>query len=543
MKKPVKITLWVVGSIAFLFIATFLCADIIASYIVKKNVAKIFATMPDAEASVGGIYLNLISGSAIVKDINFCTNSLNLEDSVTNERAPGLAIHVPTLEVWNIHYPELFLERRLVIRNVSVNNAKLLVYLDEDHPETLMPVFPKDTTLEKAQLWLQSVDVFSFDLNRFCARLHSTRTPLRVAVDSLSVGTQKLAYNFCDSTFCYNDSVYTFKLHSLQLTTPDGEFKLEAHDLNTTNQGAVSLGYTRLCNVHSVKHMANIAKEPVTWLDLELNGLSTSSLNPIRKVLAQDCNLDSLQVDVKRLHVCRDARHAPKTPFGTPQEFLGKLPIRFLVKHIQAIARSINVEFASTDSNCGQLHLKNARATLTNVTNRPGAIWHCMAKAPFGKNGLVNASYDIHMNKSATFDIKINAKEVETEDLNPFIRPLVGITSKCHIDQLDAQYSGDKQVANGTFCLQYHGLDVKVHKEDKIPYEVVTKNADLFTNLAKSLVPKSNPTSVDPAPRQYAVMWKRDEWKPYPLYLFGPCIDGIKMTMLPGLYVHKQVKK
>ena len=89
--------------------------------------------------------------------------------------------------------------------------------------------------------------------------------------------------------------------------------------------------------------------------------------------------------------------------------------------------------------------------------------------------------------------------------------------------------------------MQYHGLNVKVHKEDNIPYEIVTRNADLFTNLANSLVPKSNPTSVDPAPRRYYVEWKRDEWKPYPLYLFGPSIDGIKKTMLPGLYVHKQV--
>ena len=88
----------------------------------------------------------------------------------------------------------------------------------------------------------------------------------------------------------------------------------------------------------------------------------------------------------------------------------------------------------------------------------------------------------------------------------------------------------------------YHGLKVKVHEEDDIPYKIVTKNAKAFTTLANTLLPKSNPTAVDIRPRAYEVEWKRNEWKPFPLYMFGPCIDGVKKTFLPGLYVHKQVK-
>ena len=87
----------------------------------------------------------------------------------------------------------------------------------------------------------------------------------------------------------------------------------------------------------------------------------------------------------------------------------------------------------------------------------------------------------------------------------------------------------------------YHGLEVKVHGEDDIPYKIVTKNANSFTTLANTLIPKSNPTAVDIHPRAYQVEWKRDQWKPFPLYMFGPCIDGAKETLLPGLYVHKQV--
>ncbi|MBR1382153.1 MAG: hypothetical protein IJ554_06740, partial [Paludibacteraceae bacterium] len=131
MKKSVKITLWVLGSLVALIIALFLCADIIASRLVNKEVKKSLANLPDVEASVGGVYLNIISGSAIVTDITFSTNSLNWTDSVSDRRVPGLAVHVPKLEVWNIRYWELFHDHRLVIQNVSLDDPIVEVYLDE----------------------------------------------------------------------------------------------------------------------------------------------------------------------------------------------------------------------------------------------------------------------------------------------------------------------------------------------------------------------------------------------------------------------------
>ena len=543
MKKSVKITLWVVGAFVVLVIGAFLSADIIASRIVQKEVRKAFERMPEAEAQVGGIYLNLISGSAIVKDITFCTYSLSLEDTITGTRAPGLAVHIPTLAVWNIRYKELLREHALKIYKITVDDPQLLIYLDEKDPASLVPAFPKDTTLEKAGMWLEQIGVSHFEVNDFQARLHSVRSPLNVSLDSLSVECQDLQYSFLDSLFSYNDSVYELSFRAVKMQLPDGLFDIEVHDLNTKNQGPLALGYTRMHHIATPKQLADLAHEPASWIDLELNSLSTSAFNPIRKVLRQDYTLDAVNADVKRLHVIRDTRYAPKQPFGTPQDFLRSIPVHFALKQVNAKARKIDIELFTTETNCGQMHLKNGQGQLSNVTNKAGATWVCRAHAPFGPEGKVAAQYNFHLDKHATFDIEIHGTDLETSELNAFIRPLVGITSECHIDQLDAVYHGDREIATGTFCMQYHGLNVQVHKEDQIPYEIVTKHANTFTQLANTLVPKSNPTAVDPVPRQYDVSWTRDEWKPYPLYLFGPCIDGVKMTMLPGLYVHKQTKK
>ena len=501
-----------------------------------------FDQMPDADASVGKIYLSILSGSAIVKDITFVTHSLALTDTVTGRRQPGLAMHVPTLTVLNINYAELIRQHHLDIFKVIIDNPQLLVYMDEEDPLALMPSFPEDSTLDKAGIWLDSAYVRHIEVNNMSGRLHSTRTLLELATDSLSVEGHDIGYNFLDSTFVYNDSVYSVEAGSFVAQLPDGITELEVHQFSTSNQGAISVGYTRLRNLFTAKQLADLHREPTTWIDLRLNSLKTSVLNPIRKALAEDYTLDSIEADVRSMHVCRDARYAPKQPFPSPQDVLRKMPIDFFVKHVSASVQSADIEFNSTDINQGKLHVNNLRTSITNVTNHTGATWYCSAHAPFGKQGVIDARYNMHLDKAATFDIKINGKNIEVHDLNSFLRPLVGITCDCHIDHIDADYKGDRNIAKGEFCMQYHGMNVQVHKEDNIPYEIVTKHADTFTQLANTLIPKSNPTAVDPAPRRYQVEWKNDTWKPYPMYLFGPCIDGVIKTMLPGLYVHKQAK-
>ena len=63
---------------------------------------------------------------------------LTLEDEGTGERAPGLAMHIPTLAIWNINYIELLKYRRLSIFKVSVDDAQVLIYLDEEHPGRIL---------------------------------------------------------------------------------------------------------------------------------------------------------------------------------------------------------------------------------------------------------------------------------------------------------------------------------------------------------------------------------------------------------------------
>ena len=241
------------------------------------------------------------------------------------------------------------------------------------------------------------------------------------------------------------------------------------------------------------------------------------------------------------MDIYRDERYAPKEPFDMPQDILMSLPMTFCLGHADARINLIDIEFASTDKNVGRLKLKGIQTRVDNITNKKGAIMMVKGSAPVDK-GKADAEMTMTMNKAGDFFLKLHAENINTSFLNSFIRPLVGVTSNIELDTLDTQYKGNATIAKGTYRMLYHGLNVQVHQEDDIPYKIVTKNAKTFTQLANTLLPKSNPTAVDVRPRAYNVEWKRDEWKPFPLYLFGPCIDGVKMTFLPGLYVHKQVQ-
>lgn len=543
MKKGVKITLWIVGVLAFLVLITWACLDVVASRFVQKEVRKSFENIPEADALVGDIYVDLLSGSAIVRDITFCTNSLALEDSITGKRQPGLAIHIPTLAIWNINYVELLRQHSLSVLKVTIDEPKILIYLDEKNPESILPNLPEDKKLDKADEWLKKIDVRFVELRDLRAKFHSTRTPLSFSADGLSFECRDLHYDLEEKLFTYNDSVYRLSLQTMLADIPDGWIALEVHDLETRNQGALKLGRTNIHNTISPKQMADLQREPITWIDIDLNKLTTSPFNPLHKVLDKDYSLDALNVDVKRMHVCQDERYAPKAPTQTPQEFLRKLPVVFSLKKVEAKVHQIDIEFSSTDINCGQMHMKNMQAKMLNVTNKRGAKWSNSVKGHFGTKGQLDAQFNMVMDKASTFEVKINGQDIETHDINSFIRPLVGMTCDCHINQLDAAYTGDKNIVKGTFCMQYHGVKVQVYKEDDIPYKVITKNASTITNMANNLVTKSNPSSVDPRPREYEVEWKRDPWKQYPLFVFGPCIDGVVKTMLPGLFVHKQTKK
>ena len=534
MKRVHKIWLIVISVVVAVFAGLFIGADVLVSRFVQKKVDAALANIPGCEAQCGDIHVFLFSGTAEVNGLRFVYHGkpVSKRDTI----GPGVEVSVDKLVVGRVFYTML-LQKRVLVSDVRIIRPAVEVWLDDKHPDACFPKI-EDKGLEKADKKLVDAEVQRFHLKNANVRLHSLRTQLDVRVDSCSLTAHNLRY---DSVFSYNDSVYDFSLEHAAVMLPDGRMHIEANNIEQEDQGKLSIGRTRVNHTMNRRKLGELVKEPVTWMDLRVESVQTSPFNPIRKVLAKDYTLESLKVVVEKMDVFRDNRRHPTHTYPMPQEAILKAKEPFRIGVVNAEIKQIDIALATTDVNCGEMQLKKISASVQNITNKRGETMNINGSCPIGQ-GKAKAEIALTMNKSCDFACHMNVTNAEADFLNPFIRPLVGISFDMVVDEIETRYKGNNISAGGTFKLLYHGLKVQVHKEDDIPFKVVTKNANTITQLANTLVPKSNPSTVDIRPREYDVEWKRDEWKPFPLYLFGPCIDGVKKTMLPGLNVHKQTK-
>lgn len=543
MKKGTKITLIVLGSLLGLGILVFVGADVALSYLAKKQVDKALAALPPeyGEASCGLIQVRLFSGTAAVSDINFTYRGESISKKDTTKR-PGINIHVDRVDVGRFFYSTL-LKHRILVSDIRVIRPDVELWLDDKHPETCFPEMPKDRKLDsvhKADNWLERAELLHFHLKNADFRMHSLRTKLDLQVDSCSLTANNLAYLAQDSSFSYNDSVYKFTLGHAKVMLPDGRMSLETNNLAHSDQGPLTLGRTRIANTMPKKKLGDIVKEPCTWIDMTIASAETSSFNPIHKAMNKDYTLESAKAVVAKMDVFRDTRYKPKEPFPTPQDVLLAIPVVFRLDKVNAEIKNLDIELASTDVNTGKLKLGGIKAEVENITNKKGETMTAQGTCPI-ENGMARAKVDFMMLKTSDFSLNIHATDIPVQFLNPFIRPLVGISMVCDVDTLDTEYTGNTTIATGTFRMLYHGFEAKVHKDDDVPYKVIKDNAAFFTSVANSLLPKSNPTAVDIYPREYKVEWKYDPWQPFPMYMFGPCINGAMKTFLPGLFVHEEV--
>ena len=526
MKKCTKISLIVIGVILVLGVVIFTCSDVYLSRFVKKKVDKALSEFPFGDASCGDIQLRIFSGTAQVSDISF-------EDSPFGE------VHIERIDVGRLFYSAL-LAHKISISDIRIVRPVATVLYDSKHPDATFPKIETDSArMRKITKYVDKAELFALKIDEASITFKDVATGFAMNADSVTIRLRNLKYNLQDSTFSYNDSTYRLELASFRCFLPDVPMTIEVHDLQTRDAGELTTGALRIKHATDKRHLATRKKEPDTWIDLQVKDVRTSPVNLIRKAINKDLTLEAICVNVKHMDVFRDARFQPRKPFDMPQNILGQIPLQFFVRSIHANVQKIDVELASTDVNCGKLQLSRVQAAVENMSNRPNNTISIHGGCPVGE-GKAHAEMHMVMDKACNWDVNLHVQGINTSFMNPFIRPLVGVASECEVDDLSASYKGDAVKADGKFCMQYHGLKVKAFKEDDVPYKAVTQNADIITSAAKNLIPHSNPTEVDVHPRAYMVEWRRDPWQPFPLYLFGPCIDGVKMTMLPGLYVHKQ---
>lgn len=537
MTRKGKIAIWVICGILVFGALVFTCADIVVSRLVQREVNKTLAELPipGCEASCGSVHVFLFSGMAEVNDLKFSYRGEPL--SKRNTARPGFDLTLEHLSVGHIFYTPL-IARNLLVDAIRAERPSIELWMDEKHPEKSFPE-AHDDGMKKLQEALNRIALNELRISNASLKFHSLRTKLDVAADSCSFAAYDFVY--ADSAFSYCDSLYKVQLGHVSVLTPDGYVRMETRDICQTDAGELTIGKFHVAHTMPRLKLGEIMKEPVAWIDMTFEKIRLSAFNPIRKAMAKDYTLDNISVVLQNGEVFRDNRFKPTHPYPMPQEVFAQLPVQLMIKNVDAQVKNLNIEVAITSTNIGKLNLSGAKAKVSDITNRRGKTMRIKANCPI-LQGRADLAMSMTMNKACDFTTELHVVGVDGAFINTLLRPITSITIGCQFDAIDAKYVGNRETAEGICRMLYHDLLVDVHKEDDIPFKILSEHADFINSAAKNLIPKSNPSKVDIHPRAYKVHAKRDEMMLFPVYVMMPVIDGAKKTFLPGLFVHEEVK-
>ena len=582
MKKGVKITLWVVGVLAVLVILFITCADVwtsrYAEKIVRQELEK--AQLP-VSIDFKHIHVLLMTGCVDVEGIVVESGESRVEspDEVLKSKVESgelkaesqesrvesqksrvesqetgqspkvesqkildtLRVEIPHVVVSNIHYGQL-LRKRIVARRIDVlkmsattklTQAKVALNVDSLSISLRHPAYSiKDSALTINQLGVGLMN----------AKIHMAKEKIHFEIDSLSVGLHDLFYNVKDTTFGYNDSVYNLNVDRFQVKMAQTMMGIEAKKVFTENGGEITLGQTRIWNTCGRRDLAPKMKEPATWIDLHLNSVVISPLNPFRTDFSKGIALSQITVNGDRFEAFRDARLAPTHPYPMPQTVLMQIKLPIKIDAINAKLKTLDVGVLCSDKNLGKMQIKDVTASICDFSNKRGSTTVINAIAHIG-DGKVNGVIKMYMNKAGKFDIEIKGKDINTNELAHMTRPLAAIELNCAIDSMHLKYSADNDRLGGNVLFAYHGLNGKVYGADDIPFKIISKNAGALEYFVNHLIPKSNPRAGLKEPLAYHVEYVRKDMQPVPLYLVMPVILGAVETYLPGFFVSKKVNK
>lgn len=504
----------------------------------------------------GKINTQPLSGTITVTDLYFnnTLGELLMADSI------GFEIEVKKVRVTQVNFIKLLLMKDIGIRAITIDHPSMRLNLNEEsfqtRPQELSPLASKEdvsTSLSASEQMLSFVARLNVDKVRIEDASISWRmldSNMELDVEDVDLAVDNLNFDFVTQTASYNDSTYAVSIEGVSILTPDSLTYLTVGSFKTKNAGPIYIeDFTERTTV-GYRELSDRSHLPEVWTSIQVEKVQTSPINIIAQVLSQRVRIDTLRVRTKTLEVFEDLRYPNVNPYDMPQEILMDVEVPLHVKYLRASIDTLRYTMANTDIHDGTLEVVRIKADIKDFGNRNRDAFSVKGSAEFVGGGKGNLQLTMKMNKACDWSIKLDAKDIQGSAFNGFLRPLFGISADLTIDEVAANYKGDKDKAAGEFKMLYHGLEVHAYKGESA-YDIINKNAKAIEDLGNAFLPKSNPTLLPGSkgnlpserPREYDVKATRDPMVKVPVYMMMPIIDGLKKTMLPGLFIQKKRKK
>lgn len=545
MKTPIRVTL-IVAMIYFGY-RLLMGAVIVGGffYMVSKSIDDRMRILTHNKLSFESFYINPFEGTLVVDNLHY--NSLGKDSLSAHDE--GQDVFIRELVVQQVGWRKAILTGNWHIANVVINGIRNEVYIHMKDDELSRAESPIKATLYNREKrhrqfvhLLTSLDIDQIVVTNGSSLIRSSDSLFASSHDSLTLRLNKVHYVPHKKTVSYNDASYRIAARNLKTTTPDGLYDFRIDRMMTADAGAIYVdGFSVRCTAEKQALVDLIGKQPSTWVDIRSVDMHSSPVNVLRCLMDKRFYVDTVYADAEELNIFRDERYPASKPYPMPQTVLSKLNLNTYVGVLIADIGRLNVELATTNVNKGELNIWaiHGKAYMEQIHKTESMVLEAAALLP-GK-GRASMYMRFNIDAEETYSGSLQVKDFDASRMDQFLRPLVGVTVRCQIPQMDLDFQGDRKTADGDFCLQYKGLGITAYKNES-PYQIVNENATAINIFANIMLPHSNPTGRYSKLRSYKVHAERNPMEQFP-YVFARLIgEGAKSTLLPGLNVSERIK-
>lgn len=486
----------------------------------------------------GKISVNFWFGDAEIQDLRFSapfTSNLKSGTIKFDVKVKTLRLHY--FQLWKI-----LTQHELYITRIDVVDPNGAFFIKEHFKEKNVIKEVQEKSFDQFLKFVNSMGVNNLKVENASVSVKSVSSHLAVACDSLYLDANNFVYDFIDTVFTYNDTIYALSFSNFKLIEPDSLFTLTIDEFNIKEDSHLTLEdvhYT--CNVAPDRLSDLRGEVQSTWLNLHLKRVYSNSCNIARTFSTGQLYVDSLYILSDRIHLYRDARYELEEEEIPIQRMLMKQenPL-FLVNHIALEVPSLMLQLVVKDNAVGAVEMKSLRASIDKFQNTQGSI-NCfdVKGAIANQGGTVDMDLRLYFDEACSFDCSFVIKDAEMSALDSLLLPMYGCCLDGHISSIATSYSGDSSRAEGVFCMRYENMAAELFK-DRVPYKELAKHCKTINGIQKMILSTDNPHKHHKL-RVYKVESRRDLDNPYFMHFMLPMMKGMKYTVLPFFYAGERV--
>ncbi len=484
-----------------------------------------------------------VGGSLHVKNIRIEPDTTVYNQLVAEKKDPPTLIRltIPALDITGVKTPKALLTKQIEGGKVVVTNPTIEIMLN--HFKKDSTVYNPARDLSKQLLGkLLKISIDSVEMihaNVLVRNIDSKEALFKG--DHISCLLSGL---LIDSVANKDPSRILFSREldmacdQLLLPSKNKKYKLLVGHLRfMSRNNSLSIGQFKLTPQLSEAEFAASFPIQKDRYDFSLEGISLLHIDR-EGLWHKKIEADSLVIQKSSFKIYRDLSRPKDTTSKVgkyPQQQLMRLPIPIDIRKV--IFQHSYIEYKEKNGksdSAGKLQFFDAKATITNVTNRREVIARnnrCVLS--FNAKLLDLAPVDAKLvmllkDPKGSFSIEGNVGAIKAQSLNVLLQPMgLARMEKGNIDHLHFAFSGTDSSSNGQLLMLYKDMKITLLKKDKKENKYDKKGlASLAANL---IMKKSNPEG-NKDPRVADVHFNRILNKSFFNLIWKTIFTGVKET-------------